>query len=209
VLISNYNGTPCQTFGQGYKDHLAALYVNPTPTNTPAPATLTATASTTVSPSPAPPTVTGANVAVSVVPSGAGRLQASISARTPACILSNQLQSLRFETGTNVAVEIDGQLRTLPFTVTLAAGTTQKSFSLIQLTPGQAATVSRLVAVDSCGEWVTLVGGGPQAFQPGGSANPASWPGGASATPVGAPSPTWTPTATPSRRAGSTGTSTR
>jgi hypothetical protein len=209
VLISNYNGTPCQTFGQGYKDHLAALATTPPPTNTPVLAAPTPTASLAVSPSPAPPPVTGANVGVSVVPSGAGRLQASIAARTPACTPNNQLQSLRFEAGTNAAVEIDGQARSLPFTVTLPAGTTQKSFALIQLTSGQAATVSRLVAVDSCGDWVTLVGGGPQAFQPSGSANLAALPSGASATLAGTLLPTRIPTATPSRTPAPTGKPTR
>src|SRR3954452_1432433 len=48
VLISNFNGTPCQTFGQGYKDHLAALTINPTPTP----------AGTAPTPLPASPTLT-------------------------------------------------------------------------------------------------------------------------------------------------------
>jgi hypothetical protein len=41
VLISDYNGTPCQTFGQGYKDHLAAVSTNlpPNSTSTPTPTT--------------------------------------------------------------------------------------------------------------------------------------------------------------------------
>jgi hypothetical protein len=197
VLISNYNGTPCQTYGQGYKDHLAALATTPPPTNTPNPSV----------PTPTPPTAPpGSNVGVSVVPSGAGRLQASISARIPGCAPNPQLQSLRFEAGTNVAVDIDGQVRGVPFTVPLPAGTTQKSFAIIQLTAGQAATVSRLVAVDSCGEWVTFVGGGPQAFQATASANPASQPRGGSATLMATPIPTRTPTATPSRAAEPTGT---
>lgn len=196
VLISNYNGTPCQTYGQGYKDHLAALATTPPPTNTPNPSV----------PTPTPPTAPpGSIVGVSVVLSGAGRLQASISARVPGCAPNPQLQSLRFEAGTNVAVEIDGQVRNVPFAVTLPAGTTRKSFSIIQLTAGQAATVSRLVAVDSCGEWVTLVGGGPQAFQATASANPASQQGGGSTTLIATPTPTRTPTATPSRTAGPTG----
>jgi endoglucanase len=32
VLIASYDGTPCQTYGQGYKDHLAAVSNTPTPT---------------------------------------------------------------------------------------------------------------------------------------------------------------------------------
>ena len=151
--------------------------------------TPTRTATVAASLTPRPTITPGANVGVAVAPSGACRLQASVAARAPGCTPNPQLQSLRFEAGTNVAVEIDGQLRTLPFTVTLPAGTTQKSFTLVQLTAGQAATVSRLVAVDSCGEWVTLVGGGPQAFQAGASANAAALPGGGSAILPATPTP--------------------
>jgi len=44
-----------------------------------------------------------------------------------------------------------------------APGTQQAQFVLQRVTPGQAATV-QLTALDSCGEWPTVVGGGPNAF---------------------------------------------
>jgi Cellulase (glycosyl hydrolase family 5) len=41
VLISSYNGAPCQTFGQGYKDHLAAVSTTLPPASTPTPTAAT------------------------------------------------------------------------------------------------------------------------------------------------------------------------
>ena len=52
VLISNYNGTPCQTFGSGYQAHLAAVAgPSPTPSAAPSPSP---SPSARPSPSPSP-----------------------------------------------------------------------------------------------------------------------------------------------------------
>jgi hypothetical protein len=53
--------------------------------------------------------------------------------------------------------------QSVPFTATYAPGTTQATFYVARLTPGQASSVS-LVATDGCGAWPTFVGGGPSAF---------------------------------------------
>jgi hypothetical protein len=58
VLISSFDGTPCQTFGSGYKAHLASLTTLPTPTPTATP-TPTPSATPTATPTPTPtPTAT-------------------------------------------------------------------------------------------------------------------------------------------------------
>jgi hypothetical protein len=121
--------------------------------------------------SPRPP------VSVSVVPGPPGRVQVTLTATGT----SNRLVRLRFEAATNAQVDLDGQVRPVPFTLDLPAGTTQKSFAVVQVAPGQAATVTRLVVEDGCGEWPTFVGGGVAAL--------------ASPTPTRTPTPT--PTATP------------
>ncbi len=58
VLISDYSGSPCQTFGSGYRAHLAALagpIAIPTPTPAPTPAATAApTPSSTPTPAPIP-----------------------------------------------------------------------------------------------------------------------------------------------------------
>src|SRR4051794_30583859 len=55
ALITDYNGTPTQSFGQGFHDHLAALASNATPTATSAALT---TATSTAASSTATPTAT-------------------------------------------------------------------------------------------------------------------------------------------------------
>ncbi len=121
--------------------------------------------------SPRPP------VSISVVPGPPGRVQVTLTATGT----GNRLVRLRFEAATNAQVDLDGQVRPIPFTLDLPAGTTQKSFAVVQVAPGQAATVTRLVVEDGCGEWPTFVGGGTAAL--------------ASPTPTRTPTPT--PTATP------------
>ena len=46
--------------------------------------------------------------------------------------------------------------------MTLPPGTTQVSFTVRRVTAGQGTTVP-LTVVDGCGEWSTIVGGGPSA----------------------------------------------
>jgi hypothetical protein len=152
-----------------------------------------------------PTAVSGSNVGVSVSLSGAGQLQATISARNPACTPNNQLQQLQFgddpRVYRNARILIDGQVRTPPFTLTLPAGTTEKLFSVIQINAGQDATVP-LTARDSCGDWQTLVGGGASVFTPLSGSNAAAPASAATATPTptrtGTPVSTRTPTPAPS-----------
>jgi hypothetical protein len=78
-LISNYNGTPCQTFGQGFKDHLATVAGNPppppVPTSTRPPATSVPSRTPTSPPAtavrtrtPTPPAATATPVPPSPTP---------------------------------------------------------------------------------------------------------------------------------------------
>jgi hypothetical protein len=73
------------------------------------------------------------------------------------------LQALRFGNATNAQIDAGGQSGAGSFSVSLPSGTRQTTFTLTRLAAGQAATVP-LVVVDSCGEWPTVVGGGPSAF---------------------------------------------
>jgi hypothetical protein len=157
----------------------------PTPTVVASP-TAVATATATPTPAPRP------DVGVSVGLAGAGRLWATLAARSTGCPPSNQLLELRFGDDPrlyrNAAIEIDGPARRPPFAVSLPAGTVSKSFVVVQLVAGADATVP-VTARDSCGEWSTFVGGGSSAFQP--AAAIGSQPA------LSALSPTPTRTATP------------
>jgi hypothetical protein len=104
--------------------------------------------------SPRPP------VSMAVTTVSPGRLQVTITASGA----GNTLERLRFETATNGQVEIDGVTQSIPYIATLPAGTVAKSFLVLQVTAGQAATITRLVVEDGCGEWPTLVGGGSTAY---------------------------------------------
>jgi hypothetical protein len=143
------------------------------------------------------------------VPVGAGNaplgLQVTIAARPHQCTPANTLQELRFgddpRVYRNAAIYIDAGLRQPPFTVTLPPGTTEKSFWVVPLSSDQAATVP-VVAVDGCGPWETLVGGGAALFQTGGGLRPAGSTGGGpqSGAPTRSPTPSVSPTASPSPR---------
>jgi hypothetical protein len=77
---------------------------------------------------------------------------------------ANNVSALRFGAATNALIDIGGVAgRTGNFSVTLAPLTTQTSFVVRQATRGRGTTVP-LTVVDGCGEWPTLVGGGPEAF---------------------------------------------
>jgi len=131
-------------------------------------------------------------VGVAVVPGGAGALQVTITATTNGSTPTNQLTRLQFGAASGALIDVPGQPAGQPgsFTVVLAASTTQTSFTVRQAVAGQAATVP-LTVTDSCGDWPTLVGGGPNAFP---TATPDT--GGASPTPTATPSVAATPTRT-------------
>jgi len=103
------------------------------------------------------------NVGVSAVNNGDGQLRATITAGF------GTLQTLRLGTSTrpldNARVEVVGVATgiTSNTTVNLPAGTTQVTLLVSRLVAGQATTVP-LVALDGCGEWESLVGGGAGAF---------------------------------------------
>jgi len=103
-------------------------------------------------------------VSVVATPSAPGRLQVIVRANVSAGTPSNGLAELRFTGLTNASVDAGSQTSaTAPFSVTLPAGTSQSTFFVNRLVAGQATTVT-LVAVDMCGDWPTVVGGGPTAF---------------------------------------------
>jgi hypothetical protein len=115
-------------------------------------ATATATAGVAVcAPRPA--------VSVTTAPGAAGQVQVTVTAGGNAA-----LQTLRFGTATNALIDAGDRVGgTGSFTVTLPSGTRQTTFTVRRATAAQATTVN-LVAVDSCGEWPTMIGGGAAAF---------------------------------------------
>jgi hypothetical protein len=104
-------------------------------------------------------------VGVAVAPTGDGRLEATITARTNLGTPTNSLLRLDFAKPAVAIVDIPGgpSNQAAPFTYTPTAGTTSVSFFIRQQTPGQAATVP-LTVVDTCGNWPTFVGGGAGTF---------------------------------------------
>ncbi|HEY7067293.1 MAG TPA: choice-of-anchor Q domain-containing protein [Chloroflexota bacterium] len=112
----------------------------------------TATAAPVCAPRPA--------VRVTTAPAGAGRLAVTVSADAAA---HATLQALRFGTATNAQITAGSQSGGGSFTVPLVPGTAQTQFTVARVTAGQGATVPFTV-IDSCGEWPTVVGGGPDAF---------------------------------------------
>jgi hypothetical protein len=95
-------------------------------------------------------------VAVSVTPSGAGRLLVSLSSSGA----NNALQSIQFGSETNALVDIGLQTgRGGNFGVALAPSTQQATFYVRRATQGAATTVA-LGVNDSCGSWSTFVGAG-------------------------------------------------
>jgi hypothetical protein len=112
---------------------------------------------------------------------------------------NNTLHSLRFTQADNAFIDVpsyaNGQTAPPAFTVTLPAGTTQKTFFLSAKAAGVATTV-QLVATDDCGDWPTFVGSGTGAPWPVATPSPGNTatPTNTSTTP---PAPTNTPTRTP------------
>jgi hypothetical protein len=118
---------------------------------------------------PAPPITPSAcaprpNVSVSSQPAGPGRLRVTVAAGTQPATPNNRLLELRFQAGTNVALDINGQTGlTGPQTITFADRPSSVTFEVQHVQAGAAATLPFSV-VDDCGAFQTLVGGGPNAF---------------------------------------------
>jgi endoglucanase len=108
--------------------------------------------------SPRPPVV------VASVATGDGRLQVTITAGTQGPNGTNRLAALQFQAGSNALVDVAGETgKSGVFSVPLPDHPTSITFFVRRATPGQPTTVP-LTVVDTCGEWPTLVGGGPGAF---------------------------------------------
>jgi hypothetical protein len=130
------------------------------------------------------------NVAVSTVRSGAGRLQVTISATNNFTVANNVIRTLRFgeaRASINELIDVEGQTgRSGAFTVQVTTPRAQVTFTLRQRSAGSA-TTANFVAVDNCGDWQTLAGGGPTTFS---GPDPASPLPAATATPSPSSPPT-------------------
>jgi CSLREA domain-containing protein len=141
----------------------------------------------------APPACTPRpTVAVTTAPNGVGRLLVTVSASNNATTANNVIRSLRFgeaRASTNELIDVEGQTgRSGAFTVAVNPPRAQVSFTLRQQATGSATTVN-FVAVDNCGDWQTLAGGGPATFGGPGPASPAT----PVPTPAGSPPATTSP----------------
>jgi hypothetical protein len=90
-------------------------------------------------------------------------LAVTVQAQTLPATPTNGLVSVRVGSATNAQVSIGGTVVPAGQTVSLPTGTQQVALVVQRQTPGQAAT-AQLVVRDACGDWPTLVGGGPNAF---------------------------------------------
>lgn len=107
------------------------------------------------------------NVNVATVKVGPGQLLATLSAQTLPDAPANTLQIITIGSIENAAVTVNGSPVTAGQTVTLTAGAQQATVLLDRRAPGgrpDLASSVGFVVVDDCGEWKTLVGGGPEAF---------------------------------------------
>ena len=102
-------------------------------------------------------------VAVRSTPTGDGRLQVVVAAASSAGVSNNALRALRFGALTNARVEIAGRAVPAGATVQIPPGTGSATFMVARAVAGTAATVS-FTAVDACGDWPSMVGGGVGAF---------------------------------------------
>jgi hypothetical protein len=134
----------------------------PSPTPTPRPS---ASSTPSPGPSPTPGAVVCAprpGVGVTSTPAGDGRLRVTLTANTAAGSLPNLLQSVQLTRLDNAVVEIGAQVG-VTGTYALAPPAPTLTLYVRRTTPGAASTVA-LTARDACGDWPTLVGGGPSAF---------------------------------------------
>jgi len=131
------------------------------------------TASATPTPTPVPPTPTPApsvvcsprpTFTVHASPSAPGVLQVTVAVGRSAEAANNTLQTIRIGSVVNGTIDVSGRGQIASgTTVTMAPGTQQATLVVRRVASGTATTVP-LVLTDACGEWPTLVGGGPSAF---------------------------------------------
>jgi hypothetical protein len=105
-----------------------------------------------------------ANVNVSAVPDGQGQLRVTVTANNTAGLPANQIRQIEFSPVRNALIDVNGQTgRSGDFTIQLPPNTQTITFVMHRQTQGQPTTV-HLEVTDQCGEWRTMVGGGPNAF---------------------------------------------
>ena len=105
-----------------------------------------------------------ANVSVTAVPDGSGGLRVTVTANNTPGLPPNQIRELEFRPVRNALIDVNGQTgRTGEFDIELPPNTQTITFLIRRQTNGQATTV-HLEVEDQCGEWRTMVGGGPGAF---------------------------------------------
>ncbi len=142
----------------------AAAVAGSTAGQTPPTASPSPSPSPTPSPTPLPAVSCTPRPAVRVITAkgASGTMQVTVTAGT-ASSGPNTLQQIRFGAGTNATIQAGTQAESGNFTVTPPAGSVSFTFTISRNVTGNATTVP-LIVVDRCGEWDTLVGGGPAAF---------------------------------------------
>ena len=97
-------------------------------------------------------------VVVTASPQGTGRLQVTMVAG------AGSLSAVRIGTATNALIDAGGQAGLgTNSSLSVPPGAQQLTFVVRRVSSGRSTTVS-VVVVDGCGDWPTLVGGGPGAF---------------------------------------------
>jgi hypothetical protein len=102
-------------------------------------------------------------VLVTAAPQGNGLLAVSLRAQLLPATPNNALRSLRVVGLNNAQVRHNGNLLQAGQEITLPPGTPDIALVLQRSAAGQP-TTAQIVVIDACGEWPTLVGGGPNAF---------------------------------------------
>lgn len=97
------------------------------------------------------------------MPNGPGQLRVTLTANNTTGLPPNQITRLEFDPVRNAVVTINSQTSSTGFTVSLSPVQPTVSFTIARQTPGQASAV-HLEVTDQCGEWRTMIGGGPNAF---------------------------------------------
>jgi hypothetical protein len=118
----------------------------------------------TPTPVPAASCVSRPKVTVSSVKTTPGTLQVTVTAGTTSLVPTNGFRELRIGAANNALIDAGGQVgRTGNFTVPLPTVPQQTTFTVHRATAGASTTVP-FVVLDGCGDWSSIVGGGPTAF---------------------------------------------
>jgi len=141
----------------------ATLTATPIPTETPTP-TQTETPLPTATPTLGPTFCNPRpNVSVETVQLGPGQLQSTVTVQISPATPANVLQRITIVRTSNAAVSLNGSPVAAGAGIALPGGTTQVILLTQRQSPG-AATLVAFVVTDICGNWLSLVGGGPNAF---------------------------------------------